>query len=124
MGGRQRGIKNSINRFSALVSVSLEKSMETADSMRSRGFGRKKRKPYIRYGFALCDAVLLAVLAVLFAAAAVSGVQGVNVFLYEPVMKFANSSIVFYVLFGLLSFVPVLVDLAGEMKWHLLRLKI
>lgn len=124
MGIRESGIKSSINRFSSLVSISLEKSMETADSMKGRGFGGRKRKPYIRYKFQFTDAALLTVTVLLVAVMAAGVMFNINSFLFEPEMKFINSNIFFYALFGLFSFIPVIIDLAGELKWHLLRLKI
>lgn len=124
MGNEIHGLKNSINRFSCLVSISLEKSIETADSMKSRGFGEKKRKPYIRYKFRNSDLVLMLFL-VLSAALMISAdMLKINLFFYEPKMTVENNSVIFYVLFGIFSLMPVIIDVAEEIKWRLLKLKI
>lgn len=124
LGNEIKGLKNSINRFSCLVSISLEKSMETADAMRSRGFGNGKRKPFNRYKFNVSDGVFSTVLLVLFSAVFVSYILKINEFAFEPKMVFQNNSAVFYILFAVLAAAPVAVDLAGEIKWHFLKSKI
>lgn len=124
LGKEVRGLKNSINRFSCLVSISLEKSMETADAMRSRGFGNGKRKPFNRYKFNIADGVILAVLLAISAAILVSYIFKINVFAFEPKPAFENNSAFFYILFAVLSAMPVAFDFAGEIKWHFLKSKI
>lgn len=124
MGNEVKGLKNSINHFSCLVSVSLEKSIETADSMKSRGFGKKKRKPYIRYRFRPADGVLLACIIVLFASMVFSDLFQINAFVFEPKMAFSNTNVMFYIVFGIFAVLPMTVDLTEEIKWHFLKLKI
>lgn len=124
LGNEVRGLKNSINRFSCLVSISLEKSMETADAMRSRGFGNGKRKPFNRYKFNIFDGIFFIVVLVIFAAVLVSYILKINTFVFEPKMVFENNNVIFYVLFAVLAVAPVSVDFAGEIKWHFLKSKI
>ncbi len=119
-----KGLKNSINRFSSLVSISLEKSMETADVMRARGFGSGKRKPFNRYKFSIADGIMLVALLVISATVLVSYVLKVNAFTFEPKPAFENINVIFYVLFAMLSALPVAFDCAGEIKWHFLKSKI
>lgn len=124
LGKEVKGLKNSINRFSCLVSISLEKSMETADAMKSRGFSRGKRKPYNRYKFNFADGVMLFVLIILSSAVIVSYILKFNSFIFEPYMAFEKNNAVFYALFAVLAALPVAVDLAGEIKWRFLKSKI
>lgn len=124
LGNEVRGLKNSINRFSCLVSISLEKSMETADAMRSRGFGNGKRKPFCRYKFNISDGIFFAVAAVIFTSLIVSYALKINSFDFEPKFFFENNNVIFYVLFAVLAAAPAAVDCAGEIKWHFLKSKI
>lgn len=124
MGKGVRGLKNSINRFSCLVSISLEKSIETADAMKCRGFGSNKRKPYIKYRFRLSDGIMLLIFAVLFGLIIVSDIMKINMFSFEPKMTFDNDFFMLYILFGILMLMPVIIYTAGEIKWHFLKLKI
>ena len=48
----------------------------------------------------------------------------INLFFYEPKMTVENNSVIFYVLFGIFSLMPVIIDVAEEIKWRLLKLKI
>lgn len=50
-GGIRAKILLSLHTFSAVVSWALEDAAETADSMRSRGYGILRRTTYSRYGF-------------------------------------------------------------------------
>lgn len=124
MGKEIKGLKNSINRFSCLVSISLEKSIETADSMKSRGFGKGKRKPYIKYKFKLADGVMLSFTVIIFAFMVISDFLNINSFAFEPKLAFSNENAVFYILFGIFAALPVIIDFAEEIKWHFLKLKI
>ena len=65
IGKETKGLKNTLRRFSALVSVSLERSIETADTMRARGF-KKGRRHYSPYRFKAADGVFLFLFTVLF----------------------------------------------------------
>lgn len=124
LGNEVRGLKNGINRFSCLVSISLEKSIETADAMRSRGFGNGKRKPFNRYRFNIVDGVMLAALLLISAAVLASYLLKINSFTFEPKPAFEGNNAVFYILFAVLAAVPFSVDVAGEIKWHFLKSKI
>lgn len=63
IGKETKGLKNTLRRFSALVSVSLERSIETADTMRARGFKKaggiirligSKRRTVCSFSYSLC----------------------------------------------------------------------
>ncbi len=54
-------IKAAAHRLSILVSWTLERGIDTADSMRSRGYGLKHRTFYNRFVFSPTDAVITAV---------------------------------------------------------------
>lgn len=51
-------IKKSINSFSALITMTLEQSIETADSMKARGYS-KDRNIYSKYRFSVQDLLLI-----------------------------------------------------------------
>ena len=54
----QSKLKKSLDNFSALVSMTLEESIEVSDTMRARGFN-SSRKPYSKYRFNFNDGVVL-----------------------------------------------------------------
>ena len=124
MGKETRGVKNTINRFSALVSISLEKSIETADSMRARGFGKKKRRAYVRYSMNLQDVITLIVTLILSVSVIVAYVLNVNTVSFYYGIEFSNTNLFVYLIFTVFSFLPFIIDTVEGLKWHYLRLKI
>ena len=67
---------------------------------------------------------MLAVLLAISAVVIVSYILKINAFTFEPKSAFENINVIFYVLFAILSALPVAVDCAGEIKWHFLKSKI
>lgn len=51
--------KNAITVFSALITWSIESAVQTADSMKARGFELRGRTAYSRFSFAAEDALLM-----------------------------------------------------------------
>ena len=58
-------IKNAGRVFTAMISRSIENSMETSDSMRARGYGMKGRSSFSLFRFHTHDGILLAICAAL-----------------------------------------------------------
>lgn len=124
IGNETKGLKNTISRFSSLISISLEKSIETADSMKARGFGSGKRSYYSRYYFKVKDAVLLFTMISLFVFLVVSKSLGYSDFSFNPVIESINFNYVSFVIFSILFFIPVISDLLEDAKWLYLKSKI
>lgn len=124
LGNETKGIKNTIKRFSALVSISLEKSIETADAMRALGYSSKKRKHFSRFSFSIKDAIALIFIVFLFCVCAAFRLSGAFGFIYSPFLKIENFSIADLVVFSVLSLFPTVIDLKEEIKWIFLRSKI
>lgn len=52
-------INHSMRQISSLLGWSMEDSIETADSMKARGYGNQKRTSYAAYHFSMRDAMIL-----------------------------------------------------------------
>ncbi len=124
IGNETKGLKNTISRFSSLISISLEKSIETADSMKSRGFGTKKRSHYSRYYFKFKDAFMLAIVLALFIFLIVSKLLGFYDFSFNPMIKIISYNYISLVISVLLFLIPLMVDIMEDIKWHYLKSKI
>lgn len=124
IGKETKGLKNTISRFSSLISISLEKSIETADSMKARGFGSNKRSSYSRYYFKVNDAVLLVAMIALFVILVVFKSLGYYDFSFNPVIKIINFDLFSLVISFVLFFIPVILDLLEDAKWLYLKSKI
>lgn len=123
LGIESKGLKPALNRFSALISISLEKSIETADSMRARGFGKKKRGFYSAFDFRIADtaaAVIIILSAVLLFLASIKDYPQISL---NSGIQINNSSVILAA-FSAFSLFPLLADLTEDVKWLLLKSKI
>lgn len=113
-------IKLASRRLSILVSWTLEKGIDTANSMRSRGYGLHGRTSYNSYVFSLRDLVivLITVSAVIF-----TFVFG-ELFIasYNPIIEISNltiSKIVISLFFTFVLLMPIILDVMEEKRWSI-----
>ena len=116
-------MRKGIGNLSALITMTLEESIETAESMKSRGFNNK-RTVYSKYRFSLKDGVLIALEIIMLAVVIAVKTLGRTLFIYEPVITLPNVSISGITAFALLAFMPSVIDALENIKWQLLRRKI
>lgn len=116
-------LKKSVGVMSALFTLTLEESVQTADSMRARGFGRG-RSVYSRYKFRLTDGALTLICIILFSAVLYFRVTGETQFLFDPYIETAGAGFFVYAVFFLLAFMPCIVDLTEDIRWFFLKRKI
>lgn len=116
-------LKKSINNFSALITMTLEESIETADSMKARGYN-KGRNIYLKYRFSLKDLFLLIFTFIAGTVLLVFKGMGYLDFLFDPVIKMGRLSIWAVIIFAVLSLLPVIIDFLEDMRWFYLKRKI
>lgn len=116
-------LSKSVKNFSALLTLTLEESIDTADSMKSRGFCGG-RKAYSKYSFSFRDGICIVFTAAMFLALCVFKALGVSEFLFDPVIKVQNFSIAPLLVYCVFSFLPLIVDFTEDMRWLLLKQKI
>lgn len=119
--------KHGMKILSIMTTWALENSVETADSMKSRGYGLRGRTNFSIYRFDSRDKCLLAVLLII-GAAVFSGIvlKQVN-FFYYPMLKMSTVtpfSVIVYVFYGVLCVLPLILDVAEDIKWHYLKSEI
>lgn len=119
-------IKNAVTVFSIMVTWSLENGIETADSMKSRGYGLPGRTAFSVYRFDRRDGQALAVIALLggivLAGAAFDGLT----WRYFPSVKWSTAPLSLCVLaaYAALCAFPIILNRKEERKWKALRSKI
>ncbi len=125
--GRLSKIKNATAAMFGVITWALEHSIETADSMKSRGYGLKGRTSYSRFTVAPSDVVLIIseIIAILIVVAVkISGeIQAV----YNPEIQISGVSPVLIfsaIIYTLFCFLPVIFDLEEEIRWNRLYAKI
>ena len=117
-------IKNGIRIISIMLSWSMENAIETADSMKSRGFGLKGRTAYSIYKFDRRDLIVLIIVAVIGISVSVSAISGVIDFSYYPLIKGNLTdalSLTIFFLYGILMLIPIFLNTGEEIKWKRLR---
>lgn len=117
-------IKNGIRIVSIMISWSMENAIETADSMKSRGYGLKGRTAYSIYKFDRRDGIILSAIALLGILVCISAFSGTIAFDYYPMISenlFNALSVATYFLYGILMLIPTIFNAKEELKWKRLR---
>ena len=126
-GTLRERIRNGVKILSVMISWSLENSIETADSMRSRGYGLPGRTTFSIYRFDTRDKTAFAVLCLLLLVVAAAGISGQTAIQYFPSIKTAGAApvgVLGFSAYFLLCFAPVIINLLEEQRWRHLQSKI
>jgi energy-coupling factor transport system permease protein len=114
-------------KISVLLSWSMEDSLQTADSMHSRGFGTGKSTKMTPYILGRRDISLIIFSMILICICVFYAVMGKISFRYYPVLQDVNSdslNMIGYLCFLLMFSIPMLVELKEAIKWRYYMLKI
>lgn len=106
--------KNGMTILSILTTWALENGIETADSMRARGYGLSGRTSFSIYRFDSRDKAAFAVLLLLIAVVLTGSLLGENTVIYFPVIfakPITSISIAVYVAYALLCLFPLGINL-------------
>ncbi|HOP11590.1 MAG TPA: energy-coupling factor transporter transmembrane component T [Oscillospiraceae bacterium] len=112
--------------FSVMVTWALENGIITADSMTARGYGIGRRTFFSLYRFRKSDLTLTLISLGLLAATAVGIGFGVVDFTYYPEIAMAPVTAVSaaaYAAYGLLAFMPAIMEAEESIKWKYLLSK-
>ncbi|WP_186855145.1 energy-coupling factor transporter transmembrane component T [Acetobacterium paludosum] len=119
--------RHGVTILSIMITWALENAIETADSMKARGYGLKGRTAFSLYRFDKRDGILLiimALLVVVFWGGALSG----NIFAqYNPIIivngvaPLTIGSLITYTSLLLFCLIPIFVDAFYELKWLEMR---
>lgn len=115
--------KKSLSSFSALVSLTLEESIEVSDSMRARGFN-SGRRAYSKYRFGVRDGIMIFAELALFICAVIMKNLDMAEFIFEPKIENISFSPAFAAVYGIFMMIPIIIDVSEGIKWHYLKQKI
>ena len=107
-------IIHGINILSILVTMSLENSIETSDSMRARGYGLEGRTNFSIFKIQKRDKIAIIVLIILGLIVIGGGFIGANNILYYPLITInplTIKNILVYVAYLILSIFPIILDI-------------
>lgn len=117
-------IKNAMENVTTLLGWSLEDGIKSAQSMRCREYGKHKRSSYSRYKFQARDILLLASMLMLFTLFFAGFDQGIGQYQIYPSLEGITVNLVHLIIFTLLVYIPVLIDIKEIFTWKYLRSKI
>lgn len=119
--------KCGISILSSTVTWALENSVETADSMKSRGYGTKKRTAFSNFIFDKRDAKTLILILILGTYILSGSLMGGIQFRYFPTFKTAEYSFLGISIFAaylILCILPVIIEIREVIKWKYIKSKI
>ncbi len=117
-------MRHGIRILSILVTWSLENAIDTADSMKSRGYGLKGRTAFALFRFDRRDGAALAVILLLGAVMLAGGVCGVTTYQYFPSLAGGEPSVwaaLVFVAYGVLCGLPLMFNGWEAQKWKRLQ---
>ena len=126
-GSIKQRTKHAIRIISIMISWSLENAVETADSMKSRGYGINGRTSFSIYKFTKRDTKALCAILIFSSYIVIGSVLGGAYFSYFPSIKFAPVTpftVSLYVVWLALCIMPAIIEFMEELKWNALKSKI
>lgn len=125
-GNIVKRIRQGITILSILITWSLENAIDTADSMKSRGYGLRGRTAFSIYRLDGRDKrmlVTMAILAVVFIVGCGGGFTSAR---YNPWIEIQGipptpMSMITFLSYGIFCLLPVILDMADDKKWKVRR---
>lgn len=119
--------KGGLKILSVMITWSFENAIDTADSMKSRGYGLHGRTAFSNFCFECRDFAVLAAVVVLAAYVLIGRLSGGIYFRYFPSIKYTvinaySASI--YAAYFLLCGIPIIIEVKEALKWKALKSKI
>ena len=132
-GGTKRGtakkdrVKRTVGQVSMLTTWALENSIETADSMRARGYGLPGRTNYSGFKMRKKDVVMMAFLAVICICLAAGRAAGNMSFYAYPVIMTSVMDMreaAMFIVYSVMCWLPALMMAEEEIEWKRSRSRI
>ncbi|WP_018758254.1 energy-coupling factor transporter transmembrane component T [Paenibacillus terrigena] len=126
-GNIVRRARNGMRILSIMMSWALENAIETADSMKSRGYGLPGRTSFSTYRFDRRDTIVFLIMLGLMAVIGAAAFMGQNSIRFFPsirIQPMSMVSIMVYIAYGFLCVLPVVIRLVEDIKWKFIASKI
>lgn len=126
-GGAGEKVRHGLKIMSVMTTWALENAVDTADSMKSRGYGLPGRTAFSNFRFDARDKLIFGVVLLLGVLIIYGGISGQSRFQYFPVIKMGEINAIALLIYGanlFLSFLPVILNMKENRKWRYLESKI
>ncbi len=123
-GNLFKRLRSAMKVLSILVTWSLESAVETADSMKSRGYGLSGRTAYSIFRFEKRDALALLWMVLMFGAVIWGIVSGAVYYSYFPVFyigKLTLSAAGVHIAYLMLCITPVIIEIREAIRWKAIK---
>lgn len=120
-GNMIQRLRKSMRVISILLSWSMEDGIETADSMKARGYGLKNRTSFSLFKFDKRDGMILTVVLGLTGICLTGYFLGYGTMRFYPALaplKISALALGLYTVFGVYAFLPMLIELRESLKWY------
>lgn len=114
-------LAHAIQNLSALLGMSMENAVQTADSMKARGFGARRRTTFHLFRFDARDARTLALILTLSDICVVARCYGHGYMEYYPritALTMGPSSMTMFILFAALMLLPSILEAKEAVVWR------
>jgi energy-coupling factor transport system permease protein len=125
--GHRAKARGSMRIFSIVLTWSLENAIDTANSMKARGYGMGKRSQFSIFRWNTSDLLLLMISVLLAGFVLYGSAIGQLSFVYYPELSKITTTPEAYLVYlacGLLAYMPLLLELKEKLKWKLYRSRI
>jgi len=126
-GNPLRRARNGITILSIMTTWALENAIETADSMKSRGYGLPNRTSFSTFRFDNRDKTVFIMMLGLILMVMIGAARGENTIRFFPSIKaiaITPFSIVVYIAYLALCMLPVIINIVEAMRWKSIESKI
>ncbi|MEG0258799.1 MAG: energy-coupling factor transporter transmembrane component T [Lysinibacillus sp.] len=123
-GNPWQRIKSVIRIMSILITWALENAIETADSMKARGYGLPGRATFSLFVFEKRDGWMLGIIALLAGLSVVGSLLGNTTFYFYPTFSdiyWTVESVSFYSGYAILLAIPIAIEIKEGIKWRYLK---
>lgn len=120
-------MKQAFRLVSMMITWSLESSINTADSMKSRGYGLKGRTSYSVFRFELRDYFSVMIITFLGLFVFIGRITKILYWVYYPTLSGINlsfSSVLYFIAYAVLLLFPVIIDINEDLRWKHIQSKI
>ena len=116
--------KHGCRIISILIMWALENGVQTADSMRSRGYGLRGRTHFSLYKMDKRDKLTLSIMGVLIAICMLGYLGGKNTMQFYPYIQMKKIEVIDYIIYLtyiILVFFPIIIEVFEALRWRLLK---
>ena len=116
-------LKGEVRIFSIMATWSLENGIITADSMEARGYGTHRRTLFSLFRFKAADAIFLTLCVIPTAVVITAAALGETDMVYYPAISAISSgplALGSYISYGILSFLPTMLEWKEVLRWKYL----